>query len=80
VRALGYAASRITSLFDDHLLEITLTTILAYGSYLLAEQLHVSAVLSVVAAGVVIGNYGSRTGMSAAPVWQSTHSGNTWHF
>ncbi|MBK7840941.1 MAG: Na+/H+ antiporter [Candidatus Obscuribacter sp.] len=62
---LGYAASKITSLFDDHLLEITLTTILAYGSYLLAEQLHVSAVLSVVAAGVVIGNYGSRTGMSA---------------
>lgn len=63
---LGYAASRITSLFDDHLLEITLTTILAYGSYLVAEQLHVSAVLSVVAAGVVIGNYGSRTGMSAS--------------
>ncbi len=62
---LGYAASRVTRLFDDHLLEITLTTILAYGSYLLAEQLHVSAVLSVVAAGVVIGNYGSRTGMSA---------------
>lgn len=63
---LGYAASRVTRLFDDHLLEITLTTILAYGSYLLAEQLHVSAVLSVVAAGIVIGNYGSRTGMSAS--------------
>jgi CPA1 family monovalent cation:H+ antiporter len=55
----------VTRLFDDHLLEITLTTILAYGSYLLAEHLQVSAVLSVVAAGVVIGNYGSRTGMSA---------------
>lgn len=62
---LGYAASRVTRLFDDHLLEITLTTILAYGSYLLAEHLQVSAVLSVVAAGVVVGNYGSRTGMSA---------------
>ncbi len=61
---LGYAASRLTRLFDDHLLEITLTTILAYGSYLLAEELHVSAVLSVVAAGIVIGNYGSRTSMS----------------
>ncbi|CAN5621264.1 Na+/H+ antiporter [soil metagenome] len=61
---LGYAASRLTRLFDDHLLEITLTTILAYGSYLLADELHVSAVLSVVAAGVVIGNYGSRTSMS----------------
>jgi CPA1 family monovalent cation:H+ antiporter len=62
---LGYAASRVTRLFDDHLLEITLTTILAYGSYLIAEHLQVSAVLSVVAAGVIIGNYGSRTGMSA---------------
>lgn len=61
---IGYAASRITSLFDDHLLEITLTTIVAYGSYILAEQLHLSAVLSVVAAGVVIGNYGSRNSMS----------------
>ncbi len=62
--SLGYAASRVTKLFDDHLLEITLTAILAYGSYLLAEQMHVSAVLSVVAAGVVMGNYGSRTAMS----------------
>ncbi|MBY0546476.1 MAG: Na+/H+ antiporter [Candidatus Obscuribacterales bacterium] len=61
---IGYAGSKITRLFDDHLLEITLTTIVAYGSYLVADQLHVSAVLSVVAAGVVIGNYGSRTGMS----------------
>lgn len=61
---LGYLSSRITRLFDDHLLEITLTTILAYGSYLLAEYLHVSAVLSVVTAGIVIGNYGSRTSMT----------------
>jgi CPA1 family monovalent cation:H+ antiporter len=61
---LGYIASKITRIFDDHLLEITLTTILAYGSYILAEHLHLSAVLSVVAAGIVIGNYGSRTSMS----------------
>ncbi|MBK8224280.1 MAG: Na+/H+ antiporter [Candidatus Obscuribacter sp.] len=63
---IGYGASQITRLFDDHLLEITLTTIVAYGSYLVAEQLHVSAVLSVVTAGIVLGNYGSRTGMSPA--------------
>lgn len=62
--ALGFLASKITSFFDDHLLEITLTTILAYGSYLLADQIHVSAVISVVAAGIVMGNFGSRTGMS----------------
>ncbi|MBI2812511.1 MAG: sodium:proton antiporter, partial [Candidatus Melainabacteria bacterium] len=61
---VGYAASRITSAFDDHLLEITLTMVTAYGSYLAAEQLHVSPIIAVVAAGIVVGNYGSRTGMS----------------
>jgi len=63
--ALGYAASKITAFFDDHLLEITLTTILAYGAFLVAEQLKVSPVISVVAAGIVMGNYGSRVSMSA---------------
>lgn len=61
---LGMAASTITRYFDDHLLEITLTTILAYGSFLVAEQMHVSPVISVVAAGIVMGNYGGRKGMS----------------
>lgn len=62
---MGYVASRITNAFDDHLLEITLTVVTAYGAYLAGEQLHVSAVIAVVAAGIVVGNYGSRTGMSA---------------
>lgn len=62
---IGYAGSLITRYFDDHLLEITLTTIVAYGAYLLADQMHVSPVLAVVAAGILIGNYGSRTSMSA---------------
>lgn len=62
--AVGFGASRLTRLFDDHLLEILLTTIAAYGSYLLAEQMHVSAVLAVVAAGIVLGTYGSHTSMS----------------
>lgn len=62
---LGYVASRITSAFDDHLLEITLTMVTAYGGFLLADRLKVSPVITVVAAGIVIGNYGSRSGMSA---------------
>lgn len=61
---IGYGASRLTSLFDDHLLEITLTTIVAYGSYILAERMHVSPVLAVLGAGIVVGNYGSRLHMS----------------
>jgi CPA1 family monovalent cation:H+ antiporter len=62
---LGYIASCVTSAFDDHLLEITLTMVTAYGAFLIADHLKVSAVMAVVAAGIVIGNYGSRTGMSA---------------
>lgn len=62
--AVGFAGSWITRFFDDHLLEITLTTIVAYGSYLVAEQCHVSPVIAVLLAGIVVGNYGSRTNMA----------------
>ncbi len=48
---------------DDHLIEITLTTVAAYGSYLVAESQHLSGVLAVVGAGLIIGNIGPR-GMS----------------
>lgn len=44
---------------DDHLVEITFTTVAAYGSFLLAEQLHVSGVLAALTAGIIIGNTGS---------------------
>jgi Na+:H+ antiporter len=61
---IGIIASVLTSYFDDHLLEITLTTIVAYGSFLSAESLHVSPVIAVLVAGLIIGNYGRHRGMS----------------
>lgn len=61
----GLITSHITKYFDDHLPEITLTMLAAYGSFLLAEHLHVSPVLAVITTGIVIGNYGSRRYMSA---------------
>jgi len=61
---LGYAASKLTAQVDDPRVEITLTTILAYSSYLIAEHLHVSGVIATVAAGLMIGNFGAETGMS----------------
>jgi CPA1 family monovalent cation:H+ antiporter len=61
---IGAVASRLTREFDDHLLEITLTTIVAFGSYLCAEAFHVSGVIAVVIAGLTVGNYGMQTGMS----------------
>jgi CPA1 family monovalent cation:H+ antiporter len=61
---LGLIASKLTSFFDDHLLEITLTTVTAYGAFLLAESLHVSPVIAVLVAGLFLGNLGRATGMS----------------
>ena len=61
---IGFMASLLTSYFDDHLLEITLTTISAYGSFLLCEGLHVSPVIGVLVTGLVLGNYGRDKGMS----------------
>lgn len=42
----------------DHLVEITLTTLIAYGSFLLAEHYHLSGVLAALTAGLIVGNYG----------------------
>ncbi|PKO14456.1 MAG: Na+/H+ antiporter [Chloroflexi bacterium HGW-Chloroflexi-10] len=61
--ALGWGISRLIARIDDYLIEITLTTVLAYGAYLLAEQLHFSGVLAVVAAGLITGGLGPQ-GMS----------------
>ncbi len=60
---LGWMISRLIARVDDYLIETTLTTVLAFGSYLIAEQLHFSGVLAVVAAGLVNGNMGPQ-GMS----------------
>jgi CPA1 family monovalent cation:H+ antiporter len=62
---LGYAASKITQTIDDPQIEITLTTIVAYGSYLLASHLHLSGVIATASAGLMVGNFGAKKGMSA---------------
>jgi len=60
----GWLFTRVTTFIDDHLVETTLTTLVAFGSYFVAEDLlHFSGVLAVVAAGIVSGNVGPQ-GMS----------------
>ena len=44
---------------DDHLVEITFTTVAAYGSFLLADHLGLSGVLATITAGLVMGNFKS---------------------
>lgn len=61
---LGIIASQLIERIDNYLIEITLTTVLAYGAFLVAEEvLHVSGVLAVVAAGLATGSTGPK-GMS----------------
>ncbi|HEX8669390.1 MAG TPA: sodium:proton antiporter [Allosphingosinicella sp.] len=42
----------------DRLVEITLTTLAAFGSFLLAEHFHMSGVLAALTAGLLVGNVG----------------------
>ena len=57
---LGYAASRLTRTIDDPELQITLTAVVAYSSYLLAYQLHLSGILATASAGLIVGNLGTK--------------------
>ncbi len=61
---VGLFLSGLMRQFDDHLVEITLTTVVAFGSFLLAEELGSSGVLSTVTAGIVTGSLGAKYGMS----------------
>lgn len=53
---IGLLTTVIFFKLNDHLIEISLSLVVAYGSYLLAEHFHLSGVLAVVAAGLVLGN------------------------
>jgi len=56
--ACGGVVVAVAGRSRDHLVETALTTVAAYGSFLLAEHLHVSGVLATVAAGLLMGNLG----------------------
>jgi CPA1 family monovalent cation:H+ antiporter len=58
----GATAIALAGRAPDHLVETALTLAVAYGSFLLAEQLHVSGVLATVAAGLLMGNFGILDG------------------
>ena len=49
---------------DDHLVEISFTTVAAYGSFLLADHFGLSGVLATITAGLVMGNFKSLNAIS----------------
>jgi CPA1 family monovalent cation:H+ antiporter len=49
----GVLGAYVARFFSDHLAELTLSALVAYGSYLLAERLALSGVIACVGAGMV---------------------------
>jgi CPA1 family monovalent cation:H+ antiporter len=61
---LGWLTFRVMRRIDDYSLEVLLTLGLAFGGYELAVYLHVSAPIMAVCAGLLIGEIGTKHGMS----------------
>jgi len=61
---LGYLAYRLIKSVDAYQVEVLLTLALVSGGYALAEALHVSAPIAMVAAGLLVGNHGRMFAMS----------------
>jgi CPA1 family monovalent cation:H+ antiporter len=61
--AFGVVATRLMLLAGDHLVELTISLALAYGTYLAADQLRESGIIATVVAGLVVGTYGRRIGL-----------------
>lgn len=74
---IGFVVSALLTRVNDYLVETAMTMVVAYGTYLLAEQIGVSGVIAVVVAALVLGNYGRVASMS--PTTRLSVS-STWEF
>ena len=60
----GFLIAKAAARTADHLIELTLTLLAAYGTYLVADLVHESGIIATVVAGIVLGTYGRRVGLS----------------
>ena len=60
----GYLAYRAMRLIDDYAIEVLISLALVTATYAVAQRLHVSGPLAVVAAGLLIGHHGPQDAMS----------------
>jgi monovalent cation:H+ antiporter, CPA1 family len=73
---IAYLFMLLAGRSPDYLVEITFTTLTAYGSFFVAEHFHLSGVLAALTAGLVVGNFRSSGSISAAgrhalgPFWE----------
>jgi Na+:H+ antiporter len=63
---------------DDRLIEVALTTVAAYGSFLLAEHFGGSGILGTLTAGMLLGNLAPRWGFFSEAGDRAVRS--TWEF
>lgn len=63
---VGVVATRVMAYAKDQLIELAISVVLAYGTYLLADRLGQSGIIATVVAGIVLGTYGRRVGLPAA--------------
>ncbi|MBN8785100.1 MAG: sodium:proton antiporter [Terrimonas ferruginea] len=61
---IGWLVSKAMQRIDDYKIAVLLTLAAVMGGYLFARAIHISGPLMMVAAGLVIGNYGKKTAMS----------------
>jgi monovalent cation:H+ antiporter, CPA1 family len=60
--ALGWMGHVLIATVDQHLTEMSVSVAVAYGSFLAAEQLHLSGVLATIAAAMTLGHLGRARG------------------
>jgi CPA1 family monovalent cation:H+ antiporter len=73
----GFLATRLISMTDEHLVELTISVVLAYGTYLVADRLHLSGIIATVLAGATLGSYGRTHGLSREAL---TRIDDVWEF
>lgn len=62
---LGYIGSQGIKRINDYQVTVLITVAIVMGGYMVTRYLHISGPLTMAAAGLVIGNYGKKTAMSA---------------
>ncbi|GCE30324.1 Na+/H+ antiporter [Dictyobacter alpinus] len=62
----GAVISQGLKRIDDPQIETTITLVAAYGVFWVADTIHLSAIITVIVLGLVLGNYGRNTAMSEA--------------
>jgi CPA1 family monovalent cation:H+ antiporter len=62
---LGYSASRALRVVDDYIISVLITLAVVMGGYLIAREMHISAPLAMVAAGLFMGNFSSSFKMKS---------------